>query len=114
MYTIYHHSQCKKSRAGLQFLKDKGVPFEVVEYMKTPLTDKEIEKLLIKLNCNPIDLVRKQEEYFRQNLKGKNFENHEWIKILLKHPKLLQRPIVEAKYKAVIGDPVENIELILK
>jgi len=114
MYTIYHYPQCRKSRAGLQFLKEKGVQFDVVDYMNIPLTAKVMEMLLVKLNCKPIDLVRKQEEYFQRSLKGKNFEDHEWIKIILNHPKLLQRPIVEARYKAVIGNPVENIETLLK
>jgi len=114
MLKIYHHPQCKKSRAGLQFLKDSGSAFEVVEYIRNPLTEKEMEILLVKLNRKPADIVRTQEEYFQQNLKGKNFEDHEWVKIILQNPRLLQRPIVEGKYRAVVGDPVENIEPLLK
>jgi len=114
MLKIYHNPQCKKSRAGLQFIQQSGVVFEVVEYLKNPMTEKEMEKLLIKLNKKPADLMRTQEPYYKQNLKGKNFEDHELIKIILQNPKLMQRPIVEGKYKAVIGDPVENIEPLLK
>ncbi|MEI7499080.1 MAG: ArsC/Spx/MgsR family protein [Bacteroidota bacterium] len=114
MLKIYHNPQCKKSRAGLQFIKESGKPFEVVEYIRNPMTEKEMEKLLIKMNKKPADVVRTHEVYFKQNLKGKKFEDHEWIKIILQNPKLLQRPIVESKYKAVIGDPVENIEPLLK
>ena len=73
-----------------------------------------MEKLLIKLNKKPAELIRIQEDYYKQNLKGKNFEDHEWVKIILQNPKLLQRPIVEGQYKAVVGDPVENIEPLLK
>lgn len=112
--TIYHNPSCKKSRAGLQYLKDNGLEFTVVEYLKTPLTEKEVEKLLIKLNMKPAELLRTQEDYFKQNLKGKNFEEHEWIKIMVQNPKLIRRPIVEGRYKAVLGDPPENIERIVK
>jgi arsenate reductase len=112
MLRIYHNPSCKKSRAGLQLLKESGNTFDVVEYMKQPLTEKEVEKLLVKLNKKPAELVRTQEDYFKKNLKGKKFEDHEWIKIILQNPKLLQRPIVEGKYKAVIGDPAENIETL--
>jgi arsenate reductase len=112
--TIYHNPQCKKSRAGLQYLKDNGLEFTVVEYMKNPLTEKEVEKLLMKLNMKPAELLRTQEDYFKQNLKGKNFEEHEWIKIMVQNPKLIRRPIVEGRYKAVLGDPPENIERIVK
>ena len=113
MLRIYHNPQCKKSRAGLQFLQKSGKAFEVDEYLKNPMTEKEMETLLVKLNKLPEEIIRTQEDYFKHNLKGKNFEDHELIKIILQNPKLIQRPIVENKYKAVIGDPVENIEPLL-
>ena len=114
MLRIYHNPQCKKSRAGLQFLQESGKAFEVVTYMKNPLTEKELERLLVKLNKKPSEILRQQEDYYKQNLKGKNFEDHEWIRIIVQNPKLLQRPVVESNYKAVIGDPVENLIPMLK
>ncbi|MEI6683605.1 MAG: arsenate reductase (glutaredoxin) [Bacteroidota bacterium] len=113
MLRIYHNPSCKKSRAGLQYLQNSGTPFEVVEYLKNPVTEQELEKLLIKLNKKPAEVVRTQEAYYKEKLKGKNFEDHEWIRIILQNPKLLQRPIVEAGYKAVIGDPPESIGILL-
>ena len=114
MLKIYHNPQCKKSRAGLHHLQSKGIPFEIIEYIKNPLSEKQIEKLLVKLNVRPEGILRKQEDYFRKNLKSKNFHDHEWVRILSQNPKLIQRPIVEADYKAVIGDPIENINLLFK
>jgi arsenate reductase (glutaredoxin) len=114
MIKIYHNPQCKKSRAGLQYLKDKNVPVEIVEYLKNPLTEKQLETLLSKLNKKPSEIVRTQEEYYKKSLKGKNFNDHEWIRILLQNPRIIMRPIIEKDYKAVIGDPVENIDLLLK
>ncbi len=111
---IYHKPSCRKSRAGLEHLKEKGIPFEIVEYIKTPLSEKELGKLLVKLNRKPADVLRTQEEYYKKNLKGKTFNDHELIRIICENPKLLQRPIVEKEYSAVIGDPVENIDLIIK
>jgi len=114
MIKINHNPQCKKSRAGLEYLKGKGIEFEIVEYLRHPLTQKEMERLLVKLNLNAEDMIRTQEEYYRKNLKGKKFSEHEWIRIILENPKLLKRPIVEGLYKAVWGDPVENIDLVIK
>jgi arsenate reductase len=114
MLRIYHNPSCKKSRAGLEYLKASGKSCEVVEYLKKSLTEKELEKLLIKLNLKPAAVLRTQEDYYKQHLKGKNFEDHELIKIIIQNPKLLQRPIVEGNYKAVVGDPVENITVLLK
>ncbi len=113
MLKIYHNPSCKKSRAGLQYLKESGKPFTVVEYMKQPPTGQELEKLLVKLNLKPANILRTQEDYYKQHIKGKKFEDHELVKIMLQNPKLLQRPIVEGAYKAVVGDPVENIAPLL-
>ena len=114
MIKIYHNPQCKKSREGLQYLKERQIPFEIVEYLKNPITEKLLEGLLVKLNKKPLEIVRIQEEYYKKNLKGKVFNDHEWIRILIQNPKLIQRPIIEKEYKAVIGDPIENIESLLK
>ena len=114
MLKIYHNPSCKKSRAGLQFLKESGQEFEVVEYLKKKLTETELEKLLVKLNLKPAEVLRTQEDYYKRHLKGKKFEDHELVRMILQNPKLLQRPIIEGVYKAVIGDPVENISALLK
>jgi len=114
MIRIYHNPQCKKSRAGLLYLQEKGVKFEIVEYLKTSLTEKQLEKILVKLNKKPEEIIRTQEEYYKKNLKGKKFNDHEWIRILAENPKLIRRPVVETEYKAVIGDPAENIAVLLK
>jgi arsenate reductase (glutaredoxin) len=114
MICIYHNPQCKKSRTGLQYLREKGVTFEIIEYLKNSLTEKKLETLLIKLNKKAVDVIRTQEEYFKKNLKGKKFNEHEWVRIIIENPRLLQRPVIESEFKAVIGDPVENIDAILK
>jgi len=110
MYTVYHNPRCKKSRAGLQYLSEKNLEFEVREYLKETLTEAELTALLMKLNIKPRDLVRTQEEVFRKELKGLNLNDEEWIKVMVENPKLIHRPIVEGKYKAVVGDPPENID----
>lgn len=110
---IYHDPRCKKSRAGLAFLAEKGIDPEVRVYLKEPLTREELEQLVRKLEIPAEELVRKQEEKFRKELKGKTISEKEWIRILAENPKLIRRPIIEKGEKAVIGDPVENIQPLL-
>ncbi|MCP4311909.1 MAG: arsenate reductase [Bacteroidetes bacterium] len=109
MFTVYHNPRCKKSRAGLAFLVEKKMDFCVREYLKELLTEEELSTLLMKLHLKPFELIRTQEEIYRKELKGLNLNDEEWIKVMVENPKLIRRPIVEGKYKAVIGDPVENI-----
>jgi len=113
MITIYHNPKCRKSRAGLQYLQDKGLEYTVVEYLKTPLSREQLKDLLMKLNMHPSDIVRAQEDEFKEKLKGKTFTDEEWITILLENPKLIQRPIVVKNHKAVVGQPVEEIDRLL-
>ena len=114
MIKIYHNPRCKKSRAGLEYLKQKGIDFEIVEYLKNPLTEDELKELLMKLNKKPQEMIRTQEAVYKQNFKGKNFTDDEWVKIMIENPKLIKRPIVVKDNKAVWGDPAENIEELFK
>lgn len=110
MIKIYHNPRCKKSRAGLQHLVEKKVEFGLIEYLKNPITEEELKDILVKLNLKPIDMVRTQEEVYKKELKGKKFNDDEWVKIIVENPKLLKRPIVVKEYKAVWGDPAEEID----
>lgn len=94
-------------------LQEHGAEVEIVEYLKEVPTEQELEELLAKLNMKPEQLLRKGEAVFKEKFKGKSFNDHEWIKIMVEHPKLIERPIVVKGYKAVIGRPPENaLELL--
>ena len=110
---IYHNTRCKKSRAGLAYLQTKGVDFEVIEYLKNPLTEEQLKELLMLLDEKPVNIIRKQEAMYKAELKGKNFTDDEWVKIMVKNPKLIERPIVVNKHKAVLAQPPELIDTIL-
>ncbi|MFZ6050710.1 arsenate reductase (glutaredoxin) [Halocola ammonii] len=112
-YTIFHNPRCKKSRDTLAILKDENVDPEIVEYLKTPPSEKELETILAKLNLGPQDIIRKGETIFKEKFKGKNFTNGEWITILVENPKLIERPIVVKGNKAVIGRPPENVKELI-
>ncbi len=114
MIKIYHNSRCRKSRAGLQYLQDKGVDFEIVEYLKNGISEEELKDVLIKMNVRPTEIIRTQEDIYKKQFKGKNFTDEEWIKILLENPKLIKRPLVVKGYKAVWADPPENMEKLFK
>ena len=113
MIKIYHNPRCSKSRAGLKHLEAKKVEFELVEYLKYPLTEEELKDVLVKLNYKPFELVRTQEELFKKELKGQEFTDDEWVKILVENPKLIKRPIVEKGYKAVWAIPPEDMDKLV-
>ena len=110
MLKIYHNPKCRKSREGLAYLRDKGYEFEIIRYLDSPLCAAELKMILMKMNLRPSQVVREQDEIFRKELRGKIFTDDEWITIIVQNPGLLQRPIVEGKYKAVIAVPAERCE----
>lgn len=113
MLRIYHNSRCKKSREGLEILKNSDKEFEIKEYLKEPLSEEELEKLINKLDIAPIQLVRKNEKVWKEEYKDKDLSDRELITVMVKHPKLIERPIVEDDKKAVIGRPPSEIEKML-
>lgn len=113
MLKIYHNPRCKKSRETLQLIKDADTDVEVVDYLKNPPTEDEIHDLLDKLNL-PIDyLIRKNEPIFKEEYKGKELTEDEWVKVLAATPKLLERPIVVNDEEAILGRPPENVMKLL-
>ncbi|HET8753895.1 MAG TPA: arsenate reductase (glutaredoxin) [Salinimicrobium sp.] len=110
MKTIFHNPRCSKSREGLNFLKESGEKFEIKEYLKEPLSEGELKELLEKLNMSPIELIRTNEKIWQEEYKNKDLDDAELIRVMLKHPQLIQRPIVADKDNAVIARPASRIK----
>ena len=106
---IYHNPRCSKSREVLTLVKTKTSEFEIIEYLKNPLTFEEIAVLLSQLNITPLQLVRVQESIWKDNYKQRKMKDDEIINAIVDHPKLMERPIVVTSTKAIIGRPPENI-----
>lgn len=110
---IFHNSRCSKSRSALSILQEKGLDVTVVNYLETPPSIKEIKDILKKLGIKAEELVRKGEKEFKENYKGKELTEDEWINAMAKYPKLIERPIFVNGDKAVVGRPPEKVlELI--
>ncbi|MFN4763506.1 arsenate reductase (glutaredoxin) [Gillisia sp. Q332] len=114
MITIYHNTRCKKSREGLEILENSGKEFQIREYLKEPLSEKELSDLLEKLSMTPIQLIRTKESIWKEKFQDKDLSDQELITVMAKYPKLIERPILENKNAAVIGRPTVNIENFLK
>ncbi len=109
---IYHNPRCRKSRETLDILTNKGIEPEVVLYLETPPSKKELKEILSKLGISAFDLVRKTEAIYKENYKGKDLTEAKWIEAMIKYPKLIERPIVVKGKKAVLGRPPENVEAL--
>jgi len=114
MYLVYHNPRCKKSRAGLEFLQNNtNEEIKIKKYLNEGLDVKEIKEILSKLNLKVDKILRIQEKFYKENIKNKDLNDDEKIKLITEEPKLLHRPIIIMDKKAVIGDPPETIKDIL-
>ena len=108
--TIYHNPRCSKSRQTLQIIKNQGIKPTVVEYLKTSLNKFELENISRLLKMRPKDFVRKSEVDFKKNNIKSIIENDtELINEMVKFPKIIERPIIVYRKKAVIGRPPEKV-----
>lgn len=113
MITVYHNPRCSKSREGLALVQSSGKDFYVREYLKTPLSEEEMGKLLEKLGMTPMELVRTNEEIWKKEFKNKKLNSVEVLTALVKYPKLIERPIVESEDIAVVGRPSSKISELI-
>ncbi len=113
MTKIYHNPRCSKSRQTLALLEDKNEDIEIVEYLKSSPTKKELTELVAMLGIPPLDLIRKGEPIFKEQYKGKDLNDAQWIDAMIAHPILIERPVVVKNGKAAIGRPIESVIEIL-
>ncbi|WPC29281.1 arsenate reductase (glutaredoxin) [Pseudomonas moraviensis] len=108
--TLYHNPRCSKSRAALELLEARGLQPTIVRYLETPLNAAQVKALLGKLGISARQMLRSgEEEYKTLNLADASLSEQHLIDAIAAHPKLMERPILEAGNKAIIGRPPENV-----
>lgn len=112
--TVYEKPTCSKCREMAKLLRDRGVEFEKVNYYTQPLSAAKITSLLKKMGLKPVDILRKTEAVYKElGLAKAQHTDKELIELMVLHPDLLQRLIVERGDRAVMGRPTENVEDLL-
>lgn len=97
-----------------KLLRESGISYEKVNYYVEPLSRKKLTELLRKMNLKPRDLMRKSEPVYKElGLAEDRFSDSELIALMIEHPDLIQRPIVERGDRAVLGRPTENVRELL-
>lgn len=112
--TIYHNPACSKSRETLALIRASGHEPQIVEYLKNPPSEAELTAIVRKLGIKPLELIRRNEQVFKDKYAGKTLTDKEWIKAMMKDPILIQRPIVVRGDAAAIGRPPQDVERLLR
>jgi arsenate reductase len=112
--TVYQKPTCTTCRQVHAALKDAGVDFDAVDYYTDPLTKQQLQDLLRKMGIPARDLLRAKEPMYKElRLGERELTEAQLIDLIVKHPDLMQRPIVEKGARAILARPAERLRDIL-
>ncbi len=98
----------------MKILRERGVEFDVIEYLKTPLDEAGVLRILAMLDAAPGALIRRDKHFAELGLNAEDYTKAPAVASLIaKHPRLMQRPIATRGGRAVIARPETNIEALL-
>jgi arsenate reductase (glutaredoxin) len=111
--TIYHKPTCTTCRQAVQLLKDSGTPFTAVNYYEQVFTKDQLKKILKKAGLSPRDVLRTKEDIYKElELAKKDLSDDALLDLMVKHPDLIQRPLVVKDEKAVLARPAETVRTL--
>lgn len=112
--TLYQKPTCTTCRAVYAVLKESGIDFEAVNYYVDPIPKAKLKELLKKMGISARELLRTREPIYKKlKLDRKVLSESELIDLMVRHPDLLQRPIVERGKRAILARPAGRIREIL-
>jgi arsenate reductase len=107
---VYHNPSCSKSRGALDLLRERAVEVEVVEYLHTPPDRAALERIVDAISDPAAALVRKDKRFKELGLDPSSYTTKKAVvDLLLKHPELMERPVVFRGARAVIARPSERV-----
>ena len=112
--TVYEKPTCTTCRKLAKLFEENGIEYEKVNYFIEPLSEEKLRSLLVKANLAPADVLRKKEPLYKELNISEQTPPGEIINLILEHPSLLQRPIVEVGKRAVLARPVEKVIELIK
>ena len=113
--TLFHNTACSTSRHALDVIERAGSDVEIVQYLKTPLDRAGLLDLIGRLEDPPEDLVRKDGFFKESGLSADDYRTPEAVAdLLVKHPRLMQRPVLVRGGKAIIGRPKDRVAAFLE
>ncbi|HEY7288621.1 MAG TPA: ArsC/Spx/MgsR family protein [Vicinamibacterales bacterium] len=114
MIVIYQKPTCTTCRQVHAALKESGVDFSAVDYYLDPIPKKKLVELLRKMKMRPADLLRKKEAIYKTlKIDEAKLTDDQIVDLMVQHPDLIQRPIVEHGSRAILARPAERLKDIL-
>jgi arsenate reductase len=112
--TIYQKPTCTTCRTVMKMLQASGVDFDAINHYIEPIPKGKLKDLLKKMGIKPRQLLRSKEPVYKQlRLAERKLSDEQLIDLMVKHPDLIQRPIIEKGARAILARPPERLKEIL-
>ena len=109
--TVYQKPTCTTCRPVMAILREMGADIDAINYYVDPIPKSTLKLLLTKMGLRPKDILRSKDQVYKDlQIGSKQYTDAELIDLLVQHPDLLQRPIVERGDKAILARPAERIK----
>jgi len=101
---IYHKSSCITCKKKLNEIERLKIDINKRDFFKDPFSETELKKILKLTGLSPYEMLRKRDKMFKQlEIESKKPTNKEIIKLMVKYPGLIQRPIIIKKNIVAVG-----------
>ncbi|QLH03030.1 arsenate reductase [Nitrosopumilus cobalaminigenes] len=101
---VYHKSACITCKKAISEVERMNADIEKRDFFKDPFSESELKKIIKMSGKKPIELIRKRDKMYKElDLENKKKTDSQMIKLMVKHPGLILRPIIIVKNKAFVG-----------
>jgi arsenate reductase len=112
--TVYQKPTCTTCKNVVQHLQEKAIEFEAINYYVDSFTEESLQEICRKLKVSPFEILRTKEPLYKElKIAERNLSEDELIALMVKHPDLIQRPIIVKGKKGILARPIERLNEIL-
>lgn len=113
--TIYQKPTCTTCRQTVKLVEASGQDFETVDYYEQPFSRAALAALLKRAGLKPREVLRSKEEIYKKlKLGEKELSDEELVGLMVKHPDLIQRPLVDDGGTVILARPADSVKKLLK
>lgn len=113
MITLYHNPNCSKSRETLAILQENGVNVQIIEYLKQPLDEATISRLIAESDISIQEALRTDVAEYAEWIENRDLNEAQIIALIAKYPRLLNRPFASGAKGTKFCRPPELVKELL-
>jgi len=107
--SIYYNPDCSKAKKAVAYAKSVSAQVFTIEFSKSRRTPTQWREILGQLGLRPKDLMDRSKDFYQQNIRGREFEDEDWINVLINNPEIIRSPIATRGNKVLVLDNPTDI-----